>query len=939
MHRLWQRPVLTLLASVALAASGAVALATPAQAADTDIKINEVESNGGTPGDWIELINTGAARSTSAGSASSTTTTATPWSRSPAGTMLGPGAFYVFDDASVSFGLGGADSARLYAADGTTLLDTYSWTSHAATHLRPLPGRDRRASPTTTHHPGRGQRLRRRRRPRSRSTRSSPTAVRRATGSSSSTTGAAPVDVVGLVLKDNNDTHAFTIPPAARRSPAGGYLAVDVSRRSASASGDSARLFVTDGTHARSTATPGPTHATTTYGRCPDGTGAFTTTAVVTKGAANACAGDIVADAVAGRHDGQHRRRAERLGAQPERPAYEGTGTATPGMLWAVQNGSGTLYKLVQNGADVGAGHRTAGPRARRCTTRTAPEPGRRGRDLHRRRSGRRRLRRHRAQQRRQQRQPARDPALRPDAAGTSLNATNEWNLTADLPALGANIGLEAITWVPDSYLTAQGLQRQDGGAAYNPADYPNHGTGLFFVGVEQNGMVYAYALDLTSNGFTRVASFASGFPAVMELHFEPETQKLWVVCDDTCHGRTRALRRRDCGRRHQGRSSRRSTTSALGHGQPQQRGLRHPPRSECVGGVKPVFWADDGNTGGNALRSGTLSCTNPAAQTVTFSTTAPAGPVVGQTYTPAASGGGSGNPVVISLAAGSASVCSLTAGVVTFSHPGSCVVTADQAGNDDFAPGSAQQAITVLKANTKTTTKPKATTIDATVAVLAPGVGSPTGTVLFAVDGTNVGSAPLSGGTASLTYTVPHDGASHDVTAAYQGDADFTGSASLVTRADPTITASLSAQGEGASAAGWWHTPVTVSFTCTPQGSPLTGGCPGPVTLATSGADQSVVRTINADDGGTATVTVSGLDIDLDGPTVTIKGVKAGKTYPKKRKPTCQGTDALSGLGTCTVTQAKSGKKYVVTATATDLAGNVTTATLTYKVQKPKKG
>ena len=98
------------------------------------------------------------------------------------------------------------------------------------------------------------------------------------------------------------------------------------------------------------------------------------------------------------------------------------------------------------------------------------------------------------------------------------------------------------------------------------------------------------------------------------------------------------------------------------------------------------------------------------------------------------------------------------------------------------------------------------------------------------------------------------------------------------------------------------------------------------------------MARTINAEDGGTATVTVSDIDIDLVGPTVTIKGVKAGKTYPKKKNPTCQGTDALSGLASCTITQVKAGKKYVVTATATDQAGNVTTATLTYKVKKPKK-
>jgi hypothetical protein len=31
---------------------------------------------------------------------------------------------------------------------------------------------------------------------------------------------------------------------------------------------------------------------------------------------------------------------------------------------------------------------------------------------------------------------------------------------------------------------------------------------------------------------------------------------------------------------------------------------------SECVGGRKPVFWADDGQTGGYSLRRGTVSCT-----------------------------------------------------------------------------------------------------------------------------------------------------------------------------------------------------------------------------------------------------------------------------------------------------------------------------------------
>ncbi len=67
---------------------------------------------------------------------------------------------------------------------------------------------------------------------------------------------------------------------------------------------------------------------------------------------------------------------------------------------------------------------------------------------------------------------------------------------------------------MPDSYLTSKGFVDEKTGAAYKPADYPNHGDGLFFVGVEGNGSVYAYALDQNGTDFTKVATIASGFPA-----------------------------------------------------------------------------------------------------------------------------------------------------------------------------------------------------------------------------------------------------------------------------------------------------------------------------------------------------------------------------------------------------------------------------------------
>ena len=937
MHRSWRRPVLSFLAATALGISGALVLPASAQAAVTDIKINEVESNGGTPGDWIEILNTGSTTVDIGGVGVLDNDSGHSKVLAPAGTMLAAGGFYVFDT-EVSFGLGQPDSANLYAADGTTLLDTYSWTTHAASTYGRCPDGTGAFTATTS---SRGA-------ANSCAAPTVPIKINEAESNGDATdwvelanpTGSA-YDASGLVLRDDTDgddaNHAMTLP-AGSSVPANGYLAVDVPFGLGSA--DQARLFAVGGLTLVDS-TSWAAHANPTWGRCPDMTGSFTNTQISTKGAKNVCPGDIVADPWPG---GSAVTTVDEPGLATSNMSglyYQGSGSSTPGTLWAVRNGSPeAMYKLVKSGgswvADTGdwaTGKQlrypggTGNPDAEGITFTDAGIAGgafvstERDNGV----SG-----------------TSRPAILRfdPNTSGTSLTATNDWNLTADLPGLGANLGLEGITWVPDSYLTAKGF-KQDGGATYDPADFPHHGTGLFFVGVENDGKVYAYALDLTGNGYTRVASFASGFPAVMDLSFEKETQKLWVVCDDTCQGRTARFDVDTTAGATQG------TFVAVNHYERpsgmanlNNEGFATTPRSECVSGLKPVFWADDGDTGGNSIRQGTLSCTDPTAQTVTFSTTAPSSPVVGQTYTPSAtSTGGSGNPVAISVAAASAGVCAIAAGVVTFNHPGSCVVQADQAGNDDFLAGAAQQSIAVLKANTSTVTRPRAATVEATVSVLAPGVGTPTGTVLFAVDGVNVGSAPVTAGTATLTFAVPHDGAVHDVTAAYQGNADLTGSSSLVGRADPTITASVSAHGEGASTAGWWHTPVTVSFTCTPHGSALTADCPAPVTLATSGADQSVARTVTADDGGSATVTVGDIDVDLDGPSAAIKGVKAGKTYPKKKHPTCQGTDALSGLASCTITQARHGRKYVVTATATDLAGNVTTATLTYRLKKPKKG
>jgi hypothetical protein len=71
--------------------------------------------------------------------------------------------------------------------------------------------------------------------------------------------------------------------------------------------------------------------------------------------------------------------------------------------------------------------------------------------------------------------------------------------------------------------------------------------------------------------------------------------------------------------------------------------------------------------------------------QTITFTTSPPNPAGVGGTYTPAATGGGSGEPVVLSIDASSTG-CTLSSGVVHFNVIGTCVIDANQAGSGNYA-------------------------------------------------------------------------------------------------------------------------------------------------------------------------------------------------------------------------------------------------------------
>ena len=133
--------------------------------------------------------------------------------------------------------------------------------------------------------------------------------------------------------------------------------------------------------------------------------------------------------------------------------------------------------------------------------------------------------------------------------------------------------------------------------------------------------------------------------------------------------------------------------------------------------------------------------------QSLTFQSSPPSSPLVGGTYTVSVTSDASLAPTV-SIANSSSSVCSISAGVVSFLAPGSCLVSATQAGNDQYASAAASQQISVTAVPTTTTT---------TVPVTTPGSGT---TPVASAPSTSIApsagaaSAPSSSTTSTTTTT-----------------------------------------------------------------------------------------------------------------------------------------------------------------------------------------
>lgn len=244
--------------------------------------INEIESNGGTPGDWVEIFNP-AATSVSVSGWVVKDNNDSPSYTIPAGTTIAANGYLVVEQAQMGFGFDDSDAIRLYNPFGA-LHASYEWTSHALTSFGRCPNATGAITQTTT--PTKG------------GTNDCSAGIRineiESNGGTPGdwielhNTGNATVNISGYVFKDNDDSRLYTIPNGTSIPPNGYFVLEEAAVGFGLDASDMVRIFMPGGAILLDSHT-WFTHATTTLARCPNSTGNFVQSVVATKGAANSC--------------------------------------------------------------------------------------------------------------------------------------------------------------------------------------------------------------------------------------------------------------------------------------------------------------------------------------------------------------------------------------------------------------------------------------------------------------------------------------------------------------------------------------------------------------------------------------------------------------------------------------------------------------------------
>ena len=252
------------------------------------------------------------------------------------------------------------------------------------------------------------------------------------------------------------------------------------------------------------------------------------------------------------------------------------------------------------------------------------------------------------------------------------------------------------------------------------------------------------------------------------------------------------------------------------------------------------------------------------------------------------------------------------------------------------IAGSATSSTLVVEQAATVTELTTDGQSLRAAVTSSAPSQGTPFGEVTFRVNGEPVGTTTLVNGLAELAHPLAN-GSDLTLSAEYLGSDDFLASSDSTSRSDPTITVALSSPSTP-STAGWYRTPVTLTYTCVTRGADLLAPCPQPLTVSEEGAAQAVSATINTVDGGIATASTV-VNLDRTAPTVEVLGVRNRARYlGAKPRHSCQATDGVSGVVSCKVTATRGPRgPHILTATAVDRAGNVASDRVVYRLTRQK--
>lgn len=437
------------------------------------------------------------------------------------GTVLMPGEIYVFEeDQDFTFGLGKQDTVTILDASGE-VIDSHSWDGHASGSLQRIPNGTGEFRDVLDASKGELNTL------------GNPVIISEVESKDPDNgpdwielfnPRRKELDISGLVLKDNKDENIYIIPEGTTIDPLS-YFVIDQNDFSFGLGGnDAVRIF--DGEELIQHVT-WDGHAEHTWGRRPDN-GEYGPTSRPTPGARNEFA-DIpnLIDWPG----------TDEIIILDQTPIFRSDSSGLDfydGHLYAIDNGTGILWKLQvgEDGKLTFAEGFEEGKRVR--FQKDADNPNAAGPDAEGVTLADNGLAYIAAERDNSDKATNFNVVLEVDplADGPDLVALREWDLTALLPQVSANMGIEAIEWVANDKVNGK-LFDQNSQAAYDSSQYTQAiADGVFFVALEDNGHVYAFVLNADETA-QQISEIDPKIGGAMGLHYDNQTDILWVQADN----------------------------------------------------------------------------------------------------------------------------------------------------------------------------------------------------------------------------------------------------------------------------------------------------------------------------------------------------------------------------------------------------------------------